>query len=96
VVQTLMPAACTFDAIYASGAPTASASAQTVGVTLYKNGSATSVSCSLSASGTVNVAATCSDTGDTVSVSAGDTVAIGISQANTTPTFRFSVATRCK
>jgi hypothetical protein len=96
VVQTLMPGACTFNALYFNVAPTASASAQAVSATLYKNGSSTALTCSASASGTVNTAATCSDTSNSVSVNAGDTVAWGISQTNTMPTFRFGVSGRCQ
>jgi hypothetical protein len=80
----IMPASCTFDSIYVSGTATAAAflGANTLTYKLYKNEVATAITVDLSAPTTLNATNTNSATGFSVSVAAGDTVAIGLTQTN--------------
>ena len=90
-----LPIACTFDTLQVSVVGVSgTGGSDTIAVTLYKNGSATSMTCSTtnpSAGGTNS----CSDTTHTQSFSIGDRVSIGYTQTNSTPIARIGVGTRC-
>jgi hypothetical protein len=94
-VQTIMPAACTFNALYVSGTISASAGADTLTVTVFKNGVATALTTAVAVS-TLNTPVTSSDTAHSFSVAAGDTVALQVTQTSTTPVVRMNVSTRCQ
>ncbi len=96
VAQTLMPAACTFDTMYVSAVPTGgSPAADTLIYVLYVNGNSTPLQVSLTTSTTTDTATKGSMTGGSVSVAAGDGVAIGVSQSNGSPVIRSAVSVRC-
>jgi len=95
-VATIMPSACTFNAFYVAGTITGSVAPDTLTFTVMKNGSATSmtVSMSLSVAGTTVVM---TDTSHPFSVVAGDSVAIQVFQSNFTgPLVRVSATTQCQ
>jgi hypothetical protein len=93
MVATIMPVACTFDQLYVAGTPI-STSANSLTVTLLKNGSPQSLTASINVL-TANTTVTASDTTDSFSVAVGDTVAYQITQTSA-PTVRVSVSLRCK
>ena len=69
------PASCTMNSLFVK-ISIGSASAYQLGVTLFKNGVATALTCSAGPTGAViGNSATCSDTTHTVTVNAGDTLA---------------------
>src|SRR4029077_8117219 len=78
-----MPGACTFNAIYVSGTtPNASfLGANTLTYTLYKNNAATGLTVNLAGPTTLNQNAQANATGS-VTVVAGDELAIGVTQTN--------------
>lgn len=89
-----MPVACSVTALTLR-LDAITAGANTVTVTLYKNGAATS----MTASATISAAGstvTASDTTHTVPVAAGDSLSIGYVQSNFAPIARIGVATRCQ
>ena len=67
-----LPIACTASTLFVKAAT--GATSGTAAVTLYKNGSATAITCALGTGSN----ATCSDTSHTTSFSQGDTWAVGI------------------
>ena len=69
--------------------------ANTVTVTLYKNGVATAMTASATIA-TAGATAIVNDTTHTVSVVAGDSLSIGYVQSNNTPVCRIGVSTRCQ
>jgi hypothetical protein len=96
-VATIMPSACTFNALYVAGTITGNVGPDTLTFTLMKNGVATTMtaSMSLSVAGTTVIS---TDTSDTFSVVAGDSIAIQIFQTNTgtPPVVRMSATTQCQ
>jgi len=100
MVGASMPGACSFDALYVNTSPaTATTSiADTITVTLYKNGVAQPVTTQVAvASGTtVGTLTSNSDTAHSFSVAAGDRVALGITQTDASQTIRMTVTSRCQ
>ena len=94
-VATIMPAGCTFNALYVGGTITSNAAADTLTLTLVKNGVAQALTTSVAVS-TLNATVTSSDTAHSFTVAAGDSVAIQLTQTNGSPTVRLSVSTRCQ
>ena len=96
-VATIMPSACTFNALYVAGTITGSVAPDVLTFTVMKNGVATTmtVSMSLSVAGTTVIS---TDTSHPFSVVAGDSVAIQVFQTNTTttPLVRMSATTQCQ
>jgi hypothetical protein len=90
-----MPAGCTFKSIYVNGTITASAAANTITVTLMKNGTPQSMSASIFVN-TLNVTVSSSSTANNFSVVAGDTVALQVVQTNSAPTVAINVTTLCQ
>jgi len=89
-----MPVACTVTSLNLR-LDAITAGANSVTVTLYKNGVATAMTASASVS-TAPATVTASDTLHTVSVAAGDSLSIGYTQTNNVPICRIGVATRCQ
>jgi uncharacterized protein (TIGR03437 family) len=91
-----LPIACTFSSLFLTlNTVSGSASADTVSVTLYQNGSATALttSCSNAAVGTPSK---CNDSAHTVAVAAGDIVGLGFTQTSGAPIVRIGVGVRCQ
>jgi hypothetical protein len=90
-----MPVACTITSLTLRLDAINSAGANLVTVTLYKNGSATTMTASAVVS-TAGAFAIATDTTHTVSVAAGDSLSIGYVQSNNAEVVRIGVATRCQ
>jgi hypothetical protein len=97
VSATVMPGTCTFNAMYVNAVITTSAANNnnTLTYTLYKNNAVTSLSTSVTVS-TPSSAVTNSNTSNTVTVTPGDTLAIGLTQTNGAPVVRSNVTVRCQ
>jgi hypothetical protein len=96
-----MPSSCSFDRLYVTATPTSVLPlADTIVVTLYKDSgggpAAQTLTATVTSSTTQYTATTSSDTTHSFSVSAGNFVAIGITQSTTVPTVRLTVTTRCQ
>jgi len=83
------PVACTVKSLFVAGINVPDpgyTGADKITVTVQHNGTNTSMSCAVSiATGQTSTTTTCSDTTDTFSVAAGDTISYSISQTNATP-----------
>ena len=90
-----MASTCTFDAMYLTAYATTSTSSDTVTITLYKNGTATSFSATVISSTTLNTVTTGSTTINAVSVVPGDTVVLGLTHTNGTPIVKVVASTQC-
>jgi hypothetical protein len=88
-----MPVACTLDVLRVVLTGTGGTGSNTQTITVYKNGAATALSCSVGSPGTGS-SASCSST-NAVSVVAGDTVALFGSQTSSTPIYRIGTGVRC-
>jgi hypothetical protein len=95
-VENMMPAACTFNALYIEVGPSpVVASTHDYTFTLVKGGSDTALTCSIT---DISNGSTCSDTSHTVSVAATDKVSLHVVDATsgTTPIANFMFALNCK
>jgi hypothetical protein len=92
-----MASACTFNALHVAGTITSGAVADTLTLTMIKNGSATALTTSIAVS-SVNATVTSSDTNAAhgFSVAAGDAVAIQLTQTSGAPTVRMSITNQCQ
>jgi hypothetical protein len=96
IFETTMPSACSFNAMYVRATPTSAVpTADTLDVTLYKNGSPTALTVSVTSSTTQFTTTSNSNLGTTVAVLPGDTVALGVRGSDGAPTVRMVVVTRC-
>ena len=84
LAQTTIPLSCTFSALYISGTITSNAGANTITLTLMKNGVATNMTVAIDVA-TAGTTVSASTTANQFSVVAGDTVAYQVVQANNTP-----------
>jgi hypothetical protein len=93
-----MPIACTFKSLTLSlYAVIGAAGANTVGVTLYKNGIATPMTVSLNSPGAESLStATDNAAAHQFSVAVGDFISIGYTQSNSNTVVRIGVAARCQ
>ncbi|MFL6374560.1 MAG: hypothetical protein ACJ73D_07850 [Pyrinomonadaceae bacterium] len=92
----VIPVACTFDSLVVSAfGVSGTAATDSIGVTLYKNGTATATTVTISnpAAGAI---ATISDNVHTFTVAAGDYVSVGYTQTNSTPIVRIGVGAHCQ
>jgi hypothetical protein len=89
---SIMPVAGTFDALYVMGTISSAPAANTVTVTLYKNGIATAMTATITVS-TTGTTVTASDLAHTVSVAAGDYISIGMIQTNGGPPTQLGIST---
>jgi hypothetical protein len=91
-----IPGPCTLSAIYATNTVTsASPVADAITYQVYKNSVATGVEVMVTSSTTQNTLVAGNATGFSVSVSAGDTLALGVTQSNSAPTVTSFVSVRC-
>ena len=92
-----MVLACTFSnltlSLYTSAG---SAGADTIAVTLYKNGSPTLLTTSCSNPAATTTFTICSDTLHTVPVGVGDVIGYGFTQTNNAPTVRMGIGVKCQ
>lgn len=89
-----MPLACTFDGLYVSGTIIQSAAPNDVTVTLWRNGSPTAMSATLSLA-TLGAMESSSSTMSAEAVAQGDTIAWHISQTDTAPWVQLNVSAIC-
>jgi hypothetical protein len=94
LVATSMPGGCTFNAMYVNGTLTAAAAANTITITAFKNGVATTMSTSITVS-VLNTLVSANTTANPFTVVAGDTVALQVTQTNLVPTVAMNITTRC-
>ena len=87
-----MPVACTFDRLYVNTFGV-SGGGDTFTVNLVKNGVDQGLACTVNSAQGAQVL--CSDTSHTVSVAAGDVVALKVVQASGAPIVRLGIGTRC-
>ena len=91
-----IPGPCTLSAIYVTNTVTsASPAADAITYEVYKNSVATGVKATVTTSTTQNTLVAGNATGFNVSVSAGDALAMGITQGNSAPTVTSFVSVRC-
>lgn len=77
-----MAGACIIDALYLHGQTRIPGQANTYTVTLYKNGTATSITCSITTNGATGALFNVSDIAHSVSVTAGDLLEIRVDETN--------------
>jgi hypothetical protein len=94
-VSIPVPVACTVDALSVSLFGTGGSSSNTQTITVYRNGSATGVTCTASSPG-IGSSSSCSDTSHSQAFSAGDTIAVFGSQSNNSPIYRIGTGIRCR
>jgi hypothetical protein len=91
-----IPGPCTLSAIFVTNTPTsAGPAADAITYEVYKDGVATGVKVTVTSSTTQNTLVAGNGTGFNVSVSAGDTLALGVTQGNPAPTVTSFVSVRC-
>jgi hypothetical protein len=91
-----LPASCTLSNFYVK-ISVGTANAYQVGVTLFKNGSSTALTCSTGTTASVAGAnASCSDTTHSVTVSAGDTLAYLVTPNISNNNNNISLAVHCQ
>ncbi len=95
VQASTMPIACTFTGIYARGVVVQTPAVDSFTITLWKNGVATGLSTTLVVPASLNSITTVSTVGS-VSVVSGDSVALYVTQTNTTPYVLTEVTTICQ
>jgi hypothetical protein len=88
-----MPVACTMDRLYVTQFAQSGAST-TLTVTLMRNGSPTTITCSLSTA--TSGSASCNDTAHTVSFNPGETFALQSQVGSSVPIFRIAYGLRCQ
>jgi len=93
-VAQIMPVACTFDVIYLGTLQTQAGSGDAITLTLYVNSVAQSLSTTVTS--VFNTVVSGGSTGGPVSVVAGDYVAIGITQTNSTPLVNLKIAVHAR
>ena len=89
-----MPVACTFDRLSVSLYAVTGGNADTIAVTLVKNGVDTGLSCSLASSATLGNISQCLAT-TPVAAAVGDIFALHVTQTDFTPVVRIAMGTRC-
>ena len=92
--ETVIPVACTLDALYVSlcNSTTGTAASNTVTITVIHNGTTTS----MTVSGTINSETTpvvLSNTTNTITCSAGDELSLYITNSSTTPSTMYNIST---
>ena len=90
-----MPVACTFNVLTMTLLAQSGGAADTISVTLVKNGQDTSLTCSKDSSGTINATTNCVDNIHPVSVAVGDTVGYHLTQSTAAPGVRIAIGARC-
>jgi hypothetical protein len=91
-----IPAPCTLSAIFVTNTVTsASPAADAITYEVYKNSLATGVKVTVTTSTTQNTLVAGNATGFNIAVSAGDTLALGVTQGNSAPTVTSFVSVRC-
>jgi hypothetical protein len=88
-----MPVACTLDVLRVVLTGTGGSGSNTQTITVYKNGAATALSCTVASPG-IGGSSSCSST-TPVAVAAGDTVALFGSQTSSSPIYRIGTGVRC-
>jgi hypothetical protein len=90
-----MPVACTFDRLSVTLAAVSGGATDTVTVALVKNGTDTSMTCTVTSSSSINGLTACSSA-TPISTALGDIVGLHVTQTNSTPIVRIAIGTRCQ
>ena len=91
-----MASTCTFNSMRLSAYGNPAGSADTITLTLWKNGAPTSFAATITSSSAVNTVTTASTTANPVSVVPGDTVVFGLTHTNGTPIVFVTAVTQCQ
>ncbi|MEO6911258.1 MAG: hypothetical protein ABI158_10065 [Edaphobacter sp.] len=90
-----MPVACTISALNVGVNSYSTPSADTTTMTVYKNGAATTMSCSVTTNSGNSYRSSCQDATHTFSVAGGDSISVVFSENNTAPLNKVTVSLVC-